>query len=132
MIITKTKYFDIVEWAMNVLHIDATVSVVENTPLLERLAGDGYELYAAVFPSSIAHNYQLIVSENATELAIIHECIHLQQFERGDLVRNTDGSYSWKGESWDKKAKYYSRPWEKEAFKLEKQLYAKWKKFKKQ
>lgn len=126
-VITNTQFGNVAEWAMKVLNVEAVLSIAENTPLLRKLSDDVC-LHAALFPSAVAHNYQLITSEEANELMIIHECIHLWQFERGDLEKLPKG-YAWKGKAYDNRTPYYARPWEKEAFRLEKDLYKEWEEF---
>lgn len=51
---------------------------------------------------------------------LAHEMVHARQFLRGQLT--CEGGFAWKGkkgEGW----KYENQPWEKEAYKLEKELF---------
>jgi hypothetical protein len=51
---------------------------------------------------------------------LAHEFVHAKQFLRGQLT--CEGGFAWKGkkgEGW----KYENQPWEKEAYKLEKELF---------
>lgn len=120
-IASRHDFADIVRWCLHEKAgiSDIFVAVVDNPDLLRKLSRDGeYELRAAVFPCAVAHAYQLIVDSPTPEMAV-HECVHIWQFERGDLARMPDGAYSWKGALWPKTAPYRSRPWEREAFDLQ-------------
>lgn len=45
-----------------------------------------------------------------------HECIHIDQIQRGDLKISADyRTVEWKGTVWDCKSDYERRPWEWEA-----------------
>jgi len=118
---SRHDFADIARWCLNAKGgiTDIRLVIADNPKLLRKFSvGDEYDLRAAVFPSSAAHFYQLITDDPTPEM-IVHECVHLWQFERGDLVKMPDWSYQWKGELWPKDAPYRSRPWEKEAFSLQ-------------
>jgi hypothetical protein len=54
--------------------------------------------------------------------------VHVHQCERGDLQYSPDyKTVTWKGDVFDRHAKYDDREWEEEAFDLQDKL---WKKFK--
>lgn len=72
------------------------------------------------------------LTRRMTTITLLHEFCHVEQYARGrlkDLMRH----YSLK--KWEKKiinenkTKYMKLPWEREAYKLELELYEKWKKF---
>lgn len=50
---------------------------------------------------------------------LAHEMVHARQFIRGQLV--ADGAWKWKGRNADG-YEYENQPWEKEAYRLEKEL----------
>ena len=52
---------------------------------------------------------------------LTHELVHARQFIRGEL--SNDCKWVWKGRNADG-YDYYNQPWEKEAYKLEKKLFA--------
>lgn len=52
--------------------------------------------------------------------AIAHEMVHARQFFRGQLT--CDGGFAWKGRKADG-FHYKNQPWEKEAYKLERELF---------
>ena len=53
---------------------------------------------------------------------LAHEMVHARQFIRGEL--NNQGGWAWKGRKADG-FDYENQPWEKEAFRLEKELFMK-------
>jgi hypothetical protein len=52
--------------------------------------------------------------------ALAHEMVHAKQFLRGEL--SAEGVWMWKGRNADNYA-YTNQPWEKEAFRLERELF---------
>lgn len=52
--------------------------------------------------------------------ALAHEMVHAKQFLRGEL--NCEGAWKWKGRMADGYA-YTNQPWEKEAYRLERELF---------
>lgn len=127
---SRYDYADIVRWCLHEKGgiTEVAVFLAENPNLLHKFSvGDEYDLKAALFPTAVAHSYQLFTDDPTPEM-VVHECVHLWQFERGDLVKMPDWSYSWKGEQWPKDTPYRARPWEKEAFDLQGKW---WKEYKK-
>ena len=61
--------------------------------------------------------------------AVFHEMVHVRQHERG-LLKDHGVRKSWKGEEYigiyDTTETYMNLPWEKEAYKLQEELYEKW------
>ena len=66
--------------------------------------------------ASMRHNLEQIL----TWLA--HEMVHLKQFVRGELCDYETGRVQWKSRSFGK-VHYDDQPWEKEAYRLEDELY---------
>ena len=54
---------------------------------------------------------------------LAHEMTHLKQFVRKELYDYQDGSVQWKSKRYIRKLKYDDMPWEKEAYRLESNLY---------
>ena len=52
--------------------------------------------------------------------ALAHEMVHARQFLRGQLSQ--EGAWKWKGRNADNYA-YTNQPWEKEAYRLERELF---------
>ena len=52
--------------------------------------------------------------------ALAHEMVHARQFLRGEL--SAEGVWKWKGRNADNYA-YTNQPWEKEAYRLERELF---------
>lgn len=52
--------------------------------------------------------------------ALAHEMVHARQFLRGELT--AEGVWKWKGRNADNYA-YTNQPWEKEAYRLERELF---------
>lgn len=59
------------------------------------------------------------------KITLAHEMIHLKQYYYGELISHDVNTYTWKNQSFKHvhKSPYQSRPWEKEAFKLEKEVF---------
>ena len=53
---------------------------------------------------------------------LAHEMVHLKQFVRGELFDYETGSVQWKSRTFGK-VHYDDQPWEKEAYRLEDELY---------
>ena len=84
---SKYDFEDMTKWALQDLK-DINVFIFENPNLLKRLSNEEYDLKAFLYALSVPHNYQLICAHNAlTPIILMHECVHIKQFERGDLKR---------------------------------------------
>lgn len=53
---------------------------------------------------------------------LTHELTHLKQYVRKEMVYLNDGRTRWKKKIYSENTGYENQPWEKEAFKLERQL----------
>ena len=67
--------------------------------------------------TSMKHSFDQIL----TWLA--HEMVHLKQFVRKELWDYESGRVQWKSRAYSKKVHYEDQPWEKEAYRLEVELY---------
>ena len=54
---------------------------------------------------------------------LAHEMVHLKQFVRGELFDYESGRVQWKSRAYSEKIHYDDHPWEKEAYRLESELY---------
>ena len=54
---------------------------------------------------------------------LAHEMVHLKQFVRKELWDYESGRVQWKSRAYSKKVHYEDQPWEKEAYRLESELY---------
>ena len=54
---------------------------------------------------------------------LAHEMVHLKQFVRKELWDYESGRVQWKSRAYSKKVHYEDQPWEKEAYRLEGELY---------
>jgi hypothetical protein len=53
---------------------------------------------------------------------LCHELTHLKQYARGEMKQLDDGRTRWKKVIYSENTSYEESPWEKEAFRVEKQL----------
>jgi hypothetical protein len=53
---------------------------------------------------------------------LTHELTHLKQYARKEMVHQDDGRIRWKKKVYPLNVSYEESPWEKEAFRIEKQL----------
>jgi len=53
---------------------------------------------------------------------LCHELTHLKQYARGEMKQLDDGRIRWKKVIYSENTSYDDSPWEKEAFRVEKQL----------
>ena len=53
---------------------------------------------------------------------LAHEMVHLKQFVRGELFDYATGNVQWKSRTY-RRVHYTDQPWEKEAYRLEEELY---------
>jgi hypothetical protein len=54
---------------------------------------------------------------------LAHEMVHLKQFVRKELWDYESGQVQWKSRAYSNKVHYDDQPWEKEAYRLESELY---------
>lgn len=116
-----TEYYD---------HNDIILNITYNNTMCNHFSTDEIEL-DAYLDKIDDKTYNLILREHAVLKEVIpHELVHLHQYEIGDLkVDRNECIFIWKGETYSYSTPYKNRPWEKEALKLQRVL---WKKFKKQ
>ena len=54
---------------------------------------------------------------------LAHEMVHLKQFVRRELCDYETGNTQWKSRMFNRRVNYNDQPWEKEAYRLEGELY---------
>ena len=132
--------FDIdgfVAFAAGYLGIDHELILVilPNGALLDRFSRDGYEYQALLYKNDIPGVYNLVVRPDVGAGIggiLAHEMVHLLQYATGRLWMNVNtGAAMWDGKIYSASVPYEERPWEKEAFKLQRRLERAWKKFNK-
>lgn len=111
---------------------DVNLTVSYNDDVCDHFSTSDIQIDALLDKSTkIDKTYNLIIRQYAPLKEVIpHELVHLNQYERGDLKLNKfeDKLYFiWKDEEFSPSTPYKERPWEKEAFSMQKQL---WKNFK--
>jgi hypothetical protein len=110
------------------------VVISPNEKMLKRLSPPDTEFYAALFKNKgLDHIYTLYtvkkLTRNTYTEILCHEAVHLSQQERGDLrVNISTGKCYWMNEEYTKDYPYMSRPWEKEAFKVQSIILKKYRK----
>ena len=113
------KIDELLRFALVELTGDITVNVIERDRTLDLFSNDDYELQAMLYPT-MSGVYSLFVRSrlaSSLEATILHETVHLQQFESGRLVISDDKkSYVWCGARYGPSCPYEQRPWEIEAF----------------
>lgn len=126
------KISDLLHFALDgKLEHDVVVNIIEYDHILDRLSTPDFELKAITYPTNIDHNYSLIIRRGASRLEeiVLHESIHLTQYEAGQLKFNVQsGRCEWDGVSFSASFPYEARPWEKEAFRGQYDLLAAWRK----
>lgn len=109
-----------------------TLNVYYNNKICDKFSTNDIKIDALLDKTPIPQAYTLILRENSDIKKIIcHEMVHLDQYERGDLVLIKDENglkFQWKNKDFDPSMPYKKRPWEKEALGLETKI---WKMFKK-
>ena len=116
---------------------DVTIVASINEKLLNKLSAKGDTEYEAVlFKTKVPHIYNLYFRPNLSASfyveMVCHEAVHLMQQEKGELSLNlTTGECRWKGVVYLADCPYMSRPWEKEAFKMQGDLIKSYRKAKK-
>ena len=115
-----------IQEALSFLGIDGiTVTIGRNDRLLDRLAPPDIELEALTTETYIPDTYNMFFRGGKPSLrALAHEMIHLDQLVRGDLKMDLKtGKAWWNGEEYDNSVAYNDRPWEKEAFNKQNEIY---------
>lgn len=101
------------------------LNIYPNDSLLERFS-TGDHLYEALLYQAMPGTYNLVVRSNigaGLKSVLAHEMIHLQQYVSGRLQMSVmTGAAIWEGESFPASVPYEERPWEREAFKQERDL----------
>lgn len=112
---------------------DISILINYEDKLLNKYSTQDIQLEALLDKLPLEHHYNLFIrSDSSTSITsiICHEMCHLDQYERGDLVKISNTEYQWKGKRYDSTTPYEVRPWEKEAFKKEKDIWKQYKKIK--
>lgn len=114
----------VLDKALAFLGVDGVTAIISvNTRMLDRLAGEDMELTAATFPAVIEKAYNLYLrSADVPDVIICHEAVHISQYADGRLKMDEQGKVYWNGEGYGKETDYYSRPWEREAFKKQNKI----------
>ena len=112
---------------------DASVTVICDARRLDKFEmGGNYRYDAALFSTPLPHTYNLFLrSESLSERCdiVFHEATHLNQYERGELKYNPlTGECYWLGRKYPASYPYRQRPWEREAFYMQRKLTKEWKK----
>lgn len=55
-------------------------------------------------------------------ITVCHEMVHVKQYAKGELRYKSSGARQWKANIISNKTEYMDLPWEKEAFKMERDL----------
>lgn len=127
----KWNYKDIIDFACQKYDIDGIdFKVFEDDTMLDRFSNDDFELEAMMISYNPTIYVMFVRPEESTPTIFCHELIHLWQYYRGDLVMLDGGKqYTWKGKEYTGSTEYFDRPWEKEAFKLQRKLFREYKKY---
>ena len=71
----------------------------------------------------LAISQELLDNEEELIETICHECVHIKQYLRKELLELGRDTHRWKGKLVNsKEVEYYDLPWEKEAYKMEIEL----------
>ena len=134
----KNKRYDVEKMCKVMLHYvlgyyNISFSVVYNEPVIRHFSTDDIKLEAILDHGKLPHTYVLYLATDSTtplETILSHEMVHLDQYERGDLQLHKEDKlhFVWKGREYDPSMPYEDRPWEKEAFSHQYEI---WKKAKK-
>jgi hypothetical protein len=97
--------------------LDITVKL---TNCLDKSGAYGYctMLDKRVFEIEVDKNLRLFDFVST----LTHEMTHLKQYARGELKPLNDGRTQWKRKIYSENTSYEDSPWEKEAFRVERQL----------
>ena len=113
------KITEIVEFVLDYLGIDGiTLTIAQNTRLLDRLAPPDIELEALTTATGVKDCYNIFFRDiNPSKVVVCHEMIHLSQMVSGRLKMDLlSGRVNWEGSEYGNSTRYFDRPWEKEAF----------------
>lgn len=113
----------------NLLNNNVEIIIIEQDKTLDKLSNADYELQALLYKSVLPHVYSLIIRSNARDLTsiVFHESVHLRQYESGRLdINPITGDTKWENKNYDAKVPYMDRPWEKEAFKEQGNIFRMW------
>lgn len=89
------------------------LTIAYNNKQLERLSTKDVDLQALLTKLPMDHTYTLYLRTSPTispETILVHEMIHLDQYERGDLKELGNGKFIWKGVKYDASTPYDKRP----------------------
>lgn len=117
-------YKELLEKSLAYLGVDGvTVVISVNTRMLDKLAEPNMELTAATFPSALEKTYNLYVrGTDIRDVVICHEAVHVGQYASGRLALDGNGQAVWMGVPYGNDTPYRSRPWEIEAFGMERSI----------
>lgn len=101
---------------------DIKLTVCHNAQILRHYSTPDVELQALITPTGLNGWYVLYVAEGLKdpESVACHEFVHLTQLVSGRLCCNySEGRFLWLGRTYTASMPYGSRPWELEAFCLQ-------------
>lgn len=136
--IKNTDATELIEFCSSVLNITIPIELIliNNDSVLKKFDTNDFELQALLYKTNVLNTYQLIIRttpSESIEKIIAHEMVHLNQYASGDLDLNINTkTFTWKGKKYNSSIDYFSRPWEKEAFKKQSELLSKYRKYKRQ
>lgn len=106
--------------------------IIHNEKILDRFGNESLHIDAIMHRMDIPGKYQLVVRKRPMDplrRILIHETIHLAQYESGELSLDTASrTFTWKGVQYGPEIEYKRRPWEIDTFRLTEQLMKEYKK----
>lgn len=114
---------DILNFALGYLGMQGvSVTIAVNKRLMQRLSRGEVETEAVLTPMAMPHTYVLHTkSSRPPGLLLCHESVHVAQYESGRLRKDGD-TMIWEGNTYDNSVPYEQRPWEIEAFEMQKEI----------
>ncbi len=131
----KSKVESALRFGLDYYGIDGiTLTVSRNLSILQMLSPEGVELTAILSPSVIKGCYSIYSRYANLDInEIFHEIEHIRQCEEGRMhINPLSLSVTWEGKVYDNSVPYEQRPWEIEAFAMQKELYKEYKQYAKQ
>lgn len=120
----------VIELALKELGVEKAVIEVDymnNKQKSQFLRMVGSDVNASISNANLV--FTLLVSKNLSRSELIesvcHEMVHLKQYSSLDLAVINSRSVIWKGKVFELTKDYDSRPWENEAYNVERELFLK-------
>lgn len=125
---TDTGELDFIQFACGRLgiHNEVRLAIYHDDRVLDMYSSSDIRLDALLHKGMVPHAYNLVIRtdiSNPIREILAHEMVHLSQYESGRLDLDMERRiFTWEGKEYPASLNYDLRPWEKEAFSIQRDI----------